>query len=121
MEGDNPKIDCTDLLDTVLAASHHLGQPADHLFPDDLSDAVQVPVDDSTQLGLFEVFLETFSRPDLRGEDVDQAELVETRLAEQEGKGFDSLGVGRSEVELNEFGEEGESDLYRRQGREELC
>jgi hypothetical protein len=59
------------------------------------------------------VFLETFSRPDLRGEDVDQAELVETRLAEQEGERFDGLRVGGGEVELNELGKEGEPDLYR--------
>lgn len=59
------------------------------------------------------MFLETFSRPDLRGEDVDQAELVETRLAEQEGERFDGLRVGGSKVELNELGKEGEPDLYR--------
>lgn len=102
---------CTDILDAILATSHHLGQPADHLLPNDLPDAVQVPVDNAAEFGLFEVFLEALGRPELRGEDIDQAELVETRLAEQEGEGFDGLGAGGCEVELNEFGEEGEDDL----------
>jgi hypothetical protein len=111
---ENPFVTSTDLFDGILSASHHLGQPADNFFPDDLPHAVKVPIEYRNEVGLLEVFLETFGRPDLRGEDVDQPELVETRLSEQEGKGFDCLRGRRREVELDEVGKEGESDLCSR-------